>query len=48
MREQSKIHRKSVKALDKDDPKEACVIGPKIEGDYQDMLNDIKESGEDE
>ena len=48
MREQSRTHRESEKALDKEAPKEPCVIGPKTEQDYQDMLNDIKESGEDE
>ncbi len=48
MREQSGIHNKSEKALDKDAPKDPCVIGPKTEEDYQDMLNDIKESGEDD
>ncbi|WP_405598594.1 MULTISPECIES: hypothetical protein [unclassified Pseudoalteromonas] len=47
MREQSEIHKKSEKALDKEHPKDSCVIGPKTEDDYQDMLNDIKESGED-
>ncbi len=48
MRKESKIHRKSEEALDKDDSKAPCVIGPKTEEDYQKMLNDIKESGEDE
>jgi len=48
MRKQSEIHRKSEKSLDKDDSKVPSLTGPKTEDDYQDMLNDIKESGENE
>ncbi|WP_024610866.1 hypothetical protein [Pseudoalteromonas sp. TB64] len=46
IREQSRIHKKAEKALGENSSKSPCLIGPKTEQDYQDMLKDIKESGE--
>lgn len=46
IREQSRIHKKSEKALGENSSKSPCLIGPKTEQGYQHMLKDIKESGE--
>lgn len=48
MREQSKVHKEAEESLDKNIPNKSSILGPKTDEAYQEMLNDIKESGEDE